>query len=65
MFIWDNLVTPPARKLESVFRFVKERADIVDAHHCCAKFLEICIGAFSNESSQRRLATAEQLSALP
>jgi len=65
MFIWDNSVSPPARKLESVLRFVEDRADIVDAHHCCAKFLEICVGASSNKSGQRRLATAEPLSALP
>jgi len=58
MFMWDNLVNPPARKLESVFRFVEDRADIVDAHDCCAKFLEICAGAFSDKSGQCRLATA-------
>jgi len=60
-----TLVSPPARKLESVFRFVKNRADIVDAHDCCAKFLEICAAAFSDKSGQSRLATAEPVSALP
>jgi len=63
--IWVNVVSPPARQLESVFRFVKDRADIVDAHDCCAQFLENCAGAFSDKSGQCRLATAEPVSARP
>jgi hypothetical protein len=62
-----NFVSPPARKLESVFRFVEDRTDIVDANDCCAKFLEDCVGAFGDKSGERRLATAanEPVSALP
>jgi hypothetical protein len=57
--MWEPSVHPPARQLEVAFRLVENRPDVINAYSRRAKFLEICVRSFGDETRQCRLATAK------
>jgi hypothetical protein len=57
--MWEPLVHPPARQLKISYRLVENRPYVINAYSRCAKFLEICVRAFGDETRQCCLATAE------